>query len=83
MLRLRDFCAQHGTDESAWNDNHHNDTTSVVDKSIVTEYAERVLQLRQQRSRRFILDYPLTQGTSRDVRALVEREMGRVRGGRD
>lgn len=81
MLRLRDFCAQHGTDESAWY-NYQNDTTTlIVDKSIVTEYAERVLQLRQQRSRKFILDYPLTQGTSRDVRALVEREMGRVGGG--
>lgn len=75
MLRLRDFCAQHGTDESAWND-----ASNSVDKSIVTEYAERVLQLRQQRTRNFILDYPLTQGTSRDVKALVEREMGRMSG---
>lgn len=69
MLRLRDFCAQHGTDENAWN--------TGVDSGIVAEYAERVMQLRQQRTRNFILDYPLTQGTSRDVRALVEREMRR------
>ena len=76
MLRLRDFCAQHGTDENAWDG-------GAVDAGIVAEYARRVLQLRQQRTRNFILDYPLTQGTSRDVRALVDREMGRVweRGG--
>ena len=80
MLRLRDFCAQHGTDESAWY-NHDDNDTATIDNSIVTEYAERVLQLRQQRTRNFILDYPLTQGTSRDVRALVEREMGRVGSG--
>lgn len=78
MLRLRDFCTQHGTDESAWNSNL-NDTS--IDQSIVTEYAQRVLQLRYQRTKRFILDYPLTQGTSRDVRALVVREMGRLGGG--
>ncbi len=69
MLRLRAFCAQHGTDEHAWDD--------TVDDGIVAEYARRVGQLRQQRMRNFILEYPLTQGTSRDVRALVEREMGR------
>ena len=69
MLSLRDFCAQHGTDETVWN--------GTVDSSIVAEYARRVAQLRQQRTRNFILDYPLTQGTSRDVKALVEREMRR------
>lgn len=72
MLRLRDFCAQHGTDETTWNG-------GVVDSSIVTEYARRVMQLRQQRTRNFIMDYPLTQGTSRDVKALVEREIQRGR----
>ena len=71
MLRLRDFCARHGTDENAWNGD------GGVDSGIVAEYAARAMQLRQPRTRNFILDYPLTQGTSRDVRALVEREMGR------
>lgn len=72
MLRLRAFCAEHGTDENAWNHD-------AVDSTIVTEYAQRVMQLQQQQSRNFILDYPLTQGTSRDVRALVEREIQRRR----
>ena len=72
MLRLRAFCAEHGTDENAWNND-------AVDSAIVTEYAQRVMQLQQQQSRNFILDYPLTQGTSRDVRALVEREIQRRR----
>ena len=63
MLRLRAFCAEHGTDENVWNDD-------AVDDTIVTEYAQRVMQLQQQQSRNFILDYPLTQGTSRDVRAV-------------
>ncbi|CAF9913311.1 MAG: hypothetical protein ALECFALPRED_008747 [Alectoria fallacina] len=76
MLRLRDFCAEHGTDENAWNG------AVVVDSSIVTEYAQRVMRLRQPRTRNFIMDYPLTQGTSRDVKALVEREVQRaVEGG--
>ena len=72
MLRLRAFCADHGTDENAWNND-------AVDSTIVTEYARRVMQLQQQQSRNFILDYPLTQGTSRDVRALIERENQRRR----
>ena len=72
MLRLRAFCAEHGTDEHAWNND-------AVDSTVVTEYAQRVMQLQQQQSRNFILDYPLTQGTSRDVRALVEREIQRRR----
>ncbi|KAF6238107.1 hypothetical protein HO173_003741 [Letharia columbiana] len=72
MLRLRDFCAQHGTDETAWEGN--------IDSGIVGEYAQRVMQLRQQRTRTFIMEYPLTQGTSREVKALVEREI--QRGGR-
>ena len=72
MLRLRDFCAQHGTDETTWNNG------AAVDSGIVSEYARRVMQLRQQRTRNFIMDYPLTQGTSRDVKALVEREIQRA-----
>ena len=71
MLRLRDFCARHGTDEDAW-------SGAGVDAGIVGEYAGRVLQLRQRRTVNFILDYPLTQGTSRHVRALVDREIERM-----
>lgn len=76
MLRLKDFCAEHGTDENAWSGGG-----GVVDSGIVTEYARRVMQLRQPRTRNFIMDYPLTQGTSRDVKALVEREIRRGMGG--
>ena len=70
MLRLKDFCAQHGTDEDAW--------PGDADRGVVMEYACRVLQLQQPRTRTFIMDYPLTQGTSRDVKALVEREIRRA-----
>ena len=72
MLRLRDFCTQHGTDENVWNGN------SAIDASIVSEYARRVGQLREQRTRTFILDYPLSQGAGREVKALVERVMRRI-----
>jgi len=70
MLRLRDFAAQHGTDEGSWPENSGQD--------IVTEYAQRVLQLRQQRSRNFIMDYTLRQGTSQEVKDLVNREIHSV-----
>lgn len=69
MLRLRDFCTQHGTDETVWNGN------SAIDASIVSDYARRVRQLREQRSRNFILEYSLSQGAGREVKALVERVM--------
>lgn len=71
MLRLRDFALQHGTDEASWTENSG--------QEIVTEYARRVLQLRQQRTRSFILDYTLRQGTSQDVKDLVNREIERAR----
>lgn len=70
MLRLRDFAAQHGTDETSWSANSG--------QEIVTEYARRALQLIQQRTRNFILDYTLKQGTSQRVRDLVDREIERV-----
>ena len=65
MLRLRDFTAAYGTDEASWPGN--------CGQEIVTEYAERVLQLRQQRTRNFIVDYTLRQGTSQGVKDLVNR----------
>lgn len=70
MLLLRDFAAHHGTDEASWPENSG--------QQIVSEYARRALQLVQQRTRNFILDYTLKQGTSQDVRDLVDREIGRV-----
>ncbi len=71
MLQIRDFCAQHGTDENAW-------IGASVDASIVGEYAGRVMQVREPRSRNFILEYSLSQGAGREVKALVEREMRRM-----
>lgn len=71
MLRLKDFTTQHGTDESAWAPNSGQD--------IVTEYARRMLQLRQARQRTFLMDFTLRQGTSGGVRDLVGREMERLR----
>ncbi|KAK4692898.1 transcription factor 25, partial [Lecanoromycetidae sp. Uapishka_2] len=70
MLRLRDFTNQHGTHESSWSANSG--------QEIVTEYARRALQLAQQRTRNFILDYTLKQGTSQDVKDLIDREIERV-----
>ena len=75
MLQLRDFCTRHGTDEDAWSG------ASTDERSIVSEYARRVMQLREPRSKRFILDYSLPQGAGRDVKALVVREMERVERG--
>ena len=67
MLRLKDFVADHGADESVW----LHDTS--VDSSPVTEYVERVRQLETRATRNFILDYVLQQGTSSQVRDLVVR----------
>ena len=83
MLQLRDFCTRHGTDENAWKNGHGNSSSNDAaveeeGRSIVSEYARRVLRLRETRSRRFILDYSLSQGAGREVKELVEREIGRV-----
>ena len=71
MLRLKDFTTQHGTNEDAW--------PAHCGQDIVTEYAKKMLQLRQQRSRNFLMDFTLRQGTSGEVKGLVEREMERLR----
>ena len=67
MMQLRDFVAQHGTDEKVWQGD------SSIDISPVTEYARRVNLLQRRASRNFILDYSLQQGTNSEVRALVTR----------
>ena len=77
LFRLRDFVAHHGTDESAWsNESIADDGTGsgeIVDDGVVVEYARRVGLLRSEATRRFIVEYMLPQGTSREVRALVVR----------
>ena len=73
LLQLTTFTTQHGTDETVWPP--HSRDQSVI----VTEYARRMLQLRQQRSRTFLLDFTLRQGAGGEVRELVLREMERVK----
>ena len=73
MIRLRDFTARYGTEEEAWGNN----TDEGV--ALVSEYASRVRRLRQQRTRDFIVNYPLRQGTSVEVRDLVQRYIERQR----
>ena len=75
MIKLRDFCNQHGTDEGSWPKECH------PTPDIVTEYARRMQQLRQMRTQNFIMDYVLPQGASQDVKALIKREIDRVGGG--
>lgn len=69
MLRLKEFTTAHGTNESTW--------AAGSGQSIVTEYARRVLQLRQQKQRTFIMNISLGQGTSPAVKDLVAREIER------
>lgn len=73
MIRLRDFTAQHGADENAWGSH------SAEGEALVSEYARRVGQLRHQRTRDFIVNYPLQQGTSTQVKDLISRYIQRQR----
>ena len=72
MLRLRDFVAEHGSDENVFQRDSNLDITPV------TEYAQRVTLLQRQATRNFILDYVLQQGTSDDVRALILRVVEQI-----
>lgn len=76
MLRLRDFAAEHGTDESAWSENPD---VEAQGRAIVDDYAERVLKLSQQRTRTFIVNYVLQQGTTAEVRDLVTRAIQKIK----
>ena len=69
LMQLKDFVAEHGTDESTWSSEYR-------PENIVTEYAARVELLRET-SRKFILDYTLRQGTNQATKELVMRQMGR------
>lgn len=74
LLRLRDFVAENGVDEGNW--------AASVDDGVVREYARRMLGLRKRAMRGFLMDYVLQQGTSTQVKELVERAMeGESRGG--
>ncbi|KAI4162617.1 MAG: hypothetical protein LQ342_003848 [Letrouitia transgressa] len=73
MIGLRDFVAKHGFVEDAWG------AHSQAGHELFFEYANRVKQLRQQRTRDFIVNYPLRQGTSIEVRDLVITHLQRGR----
>ncbi|KAL8681556.1 MAG: hypothetical protein Q9186_002372 [Xanthomendoza sp. 1 TL-2023] len=69
MIGLRDFTARNGTDEQAWG------SSTSEGEELVSEYVARVQQLRQQRTRNFIVNYPLRQGTGAAVRDLIKRRL--------
>ncbi|KAL8763794.1 MAG: hypothetical protein Q9184_000496 [Pyrenodesmia sp. 2 TL-2023] len=73
MLKVQEFTAQHGADESAWG------SYTADGEALISEYAGRVRQLKHQRTRDFIINYPLRQGTSTEVRDLVQRYVSRSR----
>lgn len=77
MLRLRDFVAAHGADQAAWSPAE----VASEGRLILEEYAQNALLLAQ-RTRNFILDYVLRQGTSVEVQELVMKEVERLRGER-
>ncbi|MCJ1467754.1 hypothetical protein MMC07_006379 [Pseudocyphellaria aurata] len=76
MIKLRDFVAAHGVDEAAWSPAE----VASEGKLILEEYARNALSLAQQRTRNFILDYVLRQGTSVEVRDMVLKEIERQKG---
>ena len=67
MLSLKNFIAQHGSDETAWQNN------TDIDTSPATEYAQRVTQLQKRASRDFILNYALKQGAGAEATDLIKR----------
>lgn len=70
MLRLKDFIAQHGSDENTWKDNLDVDVTPA------TEYAHRITQLQKRTSKDWILNTPLKQGAGAEATDLIKRLIG-------
>ena len=66
LIRLREAAAAHGTNETHWAD---------TPRALLKEYAARIVMLAQPRSRNYILDYALPQGTSKEVKEMVLREV--------
>lgn len=75
MLALK----AHFTAHPSHNNDDNNDEVASKGHALLTEYAARVLLLKRERSRRFILDYALRQGAGMDVGDAVEREVARLR----
>ena len=67
LMQLKDYTITHGTIPAKWPDNEGHD--------LVLGYARKLKQLRNQQTRAFILNYVLPQGTSREVRTLVESKV--------
>ncbi|KAL9126969.1 MAG: hypothetical protein Q9217_004075 [Psora testacea] len=65
LIRLKEYITTHGTDENGWPDNEGYD--------LLHEYAIKVKQLKNSRTREFIMNYVLPQGTGKEVKTLVER----------
>lgn len=78
MIRLRDFTTKYGTDEAVWSEDPE---VEAEGRKLTKNYAERVLKLEHQRTRTFIVNYTLRQGTSTDVRDLVIRAIQRINRG--
>lgn len=78
LIRLRDAVAVHGHDPCAWLTSTPPGATEAA--AALAEYVKRVLQLEDEKKRDFILDYALPQGTSREVREMVIRNVGYARG---
>ena len=70
MLRLKDFIAEHGSDEKVWQHSPSVDTTPA------TEYVRRLRQLRERSSKDFILNYALKQGAGAEATDLIKRLLG-------
>ena len=77
LLALRSAAAAYGTDETLW----PLEATVEVDgisqnaRALLQDYARRVVRLERERERRFIMEFALPQGTSREVREMVVREV--------
>ena len=65
LVQLKAFVTVHGVDEGSW--------THAVDDGIVREYARKVSTLKVRRTKDFILDYVLPQGTSHEAKGLILR----------
>ncbi|MCJ1323558.1 hypothetical protein MMC10_000219 [Thelotrema lepadinum] len=70
LLRLKEFVAQHGSDENVWKDNLDIDVTPAA------EYAHRIMQLQKRASKDFILNYALKQGAGAETSDLIKRLTG-------
>ena len=70
MLRLKDFIAEHGSDENQWKDDLDIDVTPA------TLYAHNVTLLQKRASKDFILNYSLKQGAGAEASDLIKRLIG-------